>query len=473
MPPVEETESETHFYLCAVHQTVANMTSIAPATGEPKQGEPVMPATLVDAHTRGKNTMKKTVITKRKQHTEGAKQILQFADDDPEFLAEGDRQMLLQLKVRYTSTFSASELQHWKQTLQTDTIGVHGALNDEDLPLDREALKDCWWSLFGQRPLTLGEGGFGLVMQVSKKAKWCVKVPTASSREIAKHELSVLERIFRSDADASTWRQPRGLVPTQVIRTQGGSSLIVMRKAKSSLFSYSLSHRQALQRNVRHFVEDMLDGLDFLHIDMGLAHCDLSVGNIIVDEGRVGHERGSLTFCLTDFGSTYPADTPYEKRLTGTTIYALSPEQMATHDPMNGCDVPIGSTDSDVWALGYLVYFLQTGKILFLDKSFDNSYTTTFIAQCKVIGMPDEWEGYSQHWHTMFPSHPAFRPFGSDGPCRPTTVGMEHHRTLTQAVIDVCIQRLPQRPRDARALLGALAPVLLHNGRRKMRRINK
>ena len=116
----------------------------------------------------------------------------------------------------------------------------------------------------------------------------------------------------------------------------------------------------ALSRVV-HFVEQLAAALDYAH-QQGVAHRDVKPGNIFV--GTNDH----LT--LVDFGIARAADST---RLTvthgiGTPEY-MAPESFDEQLARPGADDHVLGTDSDLYALGVVLYELLTGRLPFSGRT--------------------------------------------------------------------------------------------------------
>jgi serine/threonine protein kinase len=223
-------------------------------------------------------------------------------------------------------------------------------------------------------------------------------------------------------------------------------AIVLMQKASGSLWSFT--DTEAVRLSVDDMALDLLHGLNHLH-QQGFSHGDLSVNNILV----AVTER--LTFQLTDWGSCYHVDTPLDERDTGTTYCAASPEQVAR----SGCarlgddrwgeiyNLPIAYPTDDIWAFACAIIFAITRSLCFHTPNEESSFLNTFLQQCKVLGYPEDQQGYSDSWLEILPVLPRFK-------AKPLRLPNHlHQSTLVQPLVDLCLQRAPARPADAAAVL--------------------
>jgi serine/threonine-protein kinase len=167
----------------------------------------------------------------------------------------------------------------------------------------------------------------------------------------------------------------------------------------------------SLLRRVGHFPEDkavvvarqLCAGLAAAH-EQGVLHRDLKPSNVLVDG------RGQVK--ITDFGLAAPVDVDASDARAGTPAY-MAPEQWSKSEV---------SIQSDVYALGLVLYELFTGRAAFHGKT------------------PAE---FAQLHRESEPSSPASLVDGLD--------------PAVERVIMRCLEKDPQdRPRSARAVAAAL-----------------
>ena len=140
---------------------------------------------------------------------------------------------------------------------------------------------------------------------------------------------------------------------------------------------------------VVHYVRGIVDALCHLH-DIGMAHGDLSMGNILVSYDD--------TIKVGDFGTAHCAHT-YICPEPMATYYVRSPEQWAAG--------PKSGWPSDSWAVGVVAMALLTGECPFFAK--EDSAEVVFPAMVSLLGSVTDmvwpshaslsgWHKLAQHW---------------------------------------------------------------------------
>ncbi|OQR88747.1 protein kinase [Achlya hypogyna] len=123
--------------------------------------------------------------------------------------------------------------------------------------------------------------------------------------------------------------------------------------------------------DAQRYFDQIAHGVAFLHTECGLAHRDISLENVLVDE------FGDCKLC--DFGLA-SLDTKRETRPVGKRYY-MAPEMYGNdgYDPKQ----------ADVWALGVLLYMMHTGlplveKAAVTDRIFNYIQTHGLAAMVKA-----------------------------------------------------------------------------------------
>jgi serine/threonine protein kinase len=126
-----------------------------------------------------------------------------------------------------------------------------------------------------------------------------------------------------------------------------GADYIVMELAPHGALSDMISPITPLSESaVRHYLRQIVSGLQYLHGEMGIVHRDLKCENILLD--------GQNNVKLIDFGLSEPIGSS-PSGPCGTLAY-LSPEMMAG----------TGYTAStDIWSLAVIVYTIAVGRLPF------------------------------------------------------------------------------------------------------------
>ena len=292
--------------------------------------------------------------------------------------------------------------------------------------------------LFGSKPRLLGQGTFGRVLDCSPNSKLCIKIPRANE-EATNVEVNAIRRLIAGRGVL------RGIVHTMLVEVPDMPPVVLMDKANGSLWPFA--DKAAVRRSVDDMALDLLHGLDHLH-QRGYTHGDLSVSNILLAE------EDRPTFKLTDWGSCYAVDTPVDGRFTGTTYCALSPEQVGRSgcarlgDGRWGeiCNLPAAYPTDDIWALACAIAFAVTRSLCFNTPGEESTFLNTFLLQCKVLGYPEDQQGYSDSWLEILPVLPRFD-------ANPLQLPVDLQTAWVQPLIDLCLQRAPARPADAAAVL--------------------
>ncbi len=151
---------------------------------------------------------------------------------------------------------------------------------------------------------------------------------------------------------SSSNRDPSALeclhIETCLLMTFNHPNIICMRAASYDGIFLEVAKNENLQttlqspdldtEQVQQYILDIIEGLSHIH-EKGFTYKDLKPENILIFEGRAK---------LCDFGLTVP--TKEDHQLSGTAFY-LPPE--AIHN--------IPSQQSDIWALGVLIFKVITG----------------------------------------------------------------------------------------------------------------
>ncbi|KAE8885745.1 hypothetical protein PF003_g30095 [Phytophthora fragariae] len=121
-----------------------------------------------------------------------------------------------------------------------------------------------------------------------------------------------------------------------------------------------------------HFMRQILTGVDFLHRQLGIAHRDLSLENVLMHDGECK---------ISDFGLSVGVGT----RCQGPAgkAYYMAPEVVAggEYDPVK----------ADIWSLGVMWFILLTGSPLVSVASRQNE---AFVAleECGVAAVFESWK---------------------------------------------------------------------------------
>jgi serine/threonine protein kinase len=123
----------------------------------------------------------------------------------------------------------------------------------------------------------------------------------------------------------------------------------------------------------KHVIRQLLSALHHLH-SRGVAHLDVSLENIFLEESRVT-ERPTVR--LADFGvaQQFSAASPFfqihEVRTWPGKIKYMAPELYAVQPNLD-------PTALDLWSFGVCLFMMFTGLTAYL-KPFDKHYKTLFV----------------------------------------------------------------------------------------------
>ncbi|ETI55714.1 CAMK protein kinase [Phytophthora nicotianae P10297] len=121
-----------------------------------------------------------------------------------------------------------------------------------------------------------------------------------------------------------------------------------------------------------HIMAQIFDGVNFLHRNLNIAHRDLSLENVLMNNGECK---------ISDFGLSVEATSRCFDRVGKD--YYMAPEVVARneYDPVK----------ADVWSLGIIWFVLVTGSPLITIASQDNK---AFLAmkECGVMSVFESWK---------------------------------------------------------------------------------
>ncbi|GMF41242.1 unnamed protein product [Phytophthora fragariaefolia] len=128
------------------------------------------------------------------------------------------------------------------------------------------------------------------------------------------------------------------------------------------------------ERNSMRIMTQICCGLDFLHRELGIAHRDLSLENVLLRDGECK---------ISDFGLSVDAGARCSARVGKA--YYMAPEVVAgrTYDPVK----------ADVWSLGIMWFILLTGSPL-ISIASEHNKAFMELAQCGVGAVFEAW-GFS------------------------------------------------------------------------------
>ena len=199
----------------------------------------------------------------------------------------------------------------------------------------------------------IGEGAYGAVYRAHQQAVDRQVAVKIIQPEFANRPDFI--RRFEAEAQLVAQLEHLHIVPLYDYWRDPQGAYLVMRLMKGGSLAQSLERGEAWSpEQVAHLLEQVASGLDAAH-HKGIVHRDLKPANILLDEdGNAFLSDFGIAKQLSDDQSATASDV-----ITGTPAY-LTPEQIQSQ--------PL-SPQTDIYALGVLLFELLTGKHPFPDAS--------------------------------------------------------------------------------------------------------
>lgn len=195
----------------------------------------------------------------------------------------------------------------------------------------------------------IGAGGMGTVYRAfhaAMKREVAIKV---LPEELA-HNPEHLAR-FNREAETSTKLEHPHIVPVYDYGTIDGISFVVMRLLTGGSLAQRLAQKGTpTLHETNQVIQQLASALDYAHRE-GVVHRDIKAGNVMFD--RQGNAY------LTDFGIAKLLNATSGFTATGISMGTpsyMAPEQWKGQEP---------SAQTDIYALGVLLYTMLTGKLPF------------------------------------------------------------------------------------------------------------
>ena len=192
--------------------------------------------------------------------------------------------------------------------------------------------------------VVIGEGAEGIVMagyQKRKKVKIAAKLITLSEHN--KLSFALLETKIQASINHAA-------VPLVVDLFMDEDYIYIIQEfVEGEPIFELLCDFKFDETECKIIIYQLLDLLDYLH-NSGVVHGDIKAENIIYDQK-------TKKIYLLDFGSAHTVKNP-EKCFTKGSIGYFSPEIIAENDT-----IPV---ESDIWAVGVLLYIMITGRPPFI-----------------------------------------------------------------------------------------------------------
>jgi predicted Ser/Thr protein kinase len=207
----------------------------------------------------------------------------------------------------------------------------------------------------------LGEGGMGVVYEAwDPTLKRTVALKVLRAGVLASSE--EVQRFYREAQTGANLKHPN-IVPILDVGPDKGQDFFVMEFVTGGSLADHRERFQADPREAACLMEKIACAVQFLH-EEGILHRDLKPGNILLDakgEPKVS-DFGLAKFVQGGLDLTRPRQVP------GTPAY-MAPELVSG-------DSRKASIQTDVWALGVILYELLTGQRPFGGKTDPEIYET-------------------------------------------------------------------------------------------------
>ncbi|GAA5847736.1 hypothetical protein JCM9279_005009 [Rhodotorula babjevae] len=203
-------------------------------------------------------------------------------------------------------------------------------------------------------PRTLGSGGFSSVhlaldtrslVQVA-----CKRLPRA---RVGKDRLDMIRR----EVDMLQRATHPNINRIEAVEVDDVAVHIFLELVPGGdLFTYLIKHTRLDAPEAKWILYQLLLALEYLHDDLGIAHRDVKLENVVLAFTCPGTGGRFPKAQLADFGQAKEAGARF-KSLQGTLQY-MAPEQLVAWTRHEGYD----GKQADMWALGILLAHLLTGS---------------------------------------------------------------------------------------------------------------
>ncbi|GAA5914611.1 hypothetical protein JCM8208_002091 [Rhodotorula glutinis] len=203
-------------------------------------------------------------------------------------------------------------------------------------------------------PRTLGSGGFSSVhlaldtrslVQVA-----CKRLPRA---RVGKDRLEIIRR----EVDMLKRASHPNINRIEAVEVDDVAVHIFLELVPGGdLFTYLIKHTRLDAPEAKWILYQLLLALEYLHDDLGVAHRDVKLENVVLAFTCPGTGGRFPKAQLADFGQAKEAGMRF-KSLQGTLQY-MAPEQLVAWTRHEGYD----GKKADMWALGILLAHLLTGS---------------------------------------------------------------------------------------------------------------
>lgn len=206
------------------------------------------------------------------------------------------------------------------------------------------------WKLLG----LLGEGAFSKVVEAwdrrySKRV--AIKITKSNHTNSANAECSILADITKKDENDE---HHLNRYISWFTSSAGEHMCIVMPNYHRSLLQHIERHGVLSTNQNLQIIEQIADGVNYLHTTVGLIHTDLKPDNIVFEHGR------SIDIRIVDFGTGIYYDPDKPRAYPICTRHYRPPEVILGE---------VWSFAVDIWSIGCIIAEMFTGKMLFPIRS--------------------------------------------------------------------------------------------------------
>lgn len=195
----------------------------------------------------------------------------------------------------------------------------------------------------------IGSGGMGKVYR-ARQTSTGQRVAVKMLRKVRWTQPGAVERFLEEARMVRSLRHPGIVEVFGVGRTPGGGPFIVMEFIEGDDLATIAARERPTAVQAADWIGEAATALHHAH-QLGIVHCDLKPGNLLREHsGRI---------VVTDFGLAATRTESGYQQWGGTVAY-MAPEQL---DPAFGEVSPA----TDVFALGFVLFNLITGKLHFAE----------------------------------------------------------------------------------------------------------
>jgi serine/threonine protein kinase len=218
----------------------------------------------------------------------------------------------------------------------------------------------------------LGEGGFGAVYE-AEEARFKRRVAIKTIHPQLLQDPTALERFRREGLAASRLDHPAAVKVFNLLESEDGLVFMVMEFIEGKTLSETIKERGSLTiQETQLLLQPICEVLHEAH-QKGIVHRDLKPKNIMLTP-----TPGGFFAKVLDFGISLIAS---EKELSQTSASLGTPAYMA---PEQWQTKSLSSPQTDIYALGLIVYRCLSGKL-----PFDGSSSTEWMKHhCSTIPTP-------------------------------------------------------------------------------------